>query len=322
MSANKNQEDELDDLDDLLDEFADEVLAKPPGADQKTTAAVSSSSNALAVEKSADSTASTSTAEKSAPSSVSGAKTEAASGPELDDEFAKLLQEGADSILKDLKDDPGALENFEALMASLSEATGANPASKSTGGATTGKSAAPGTGTDFQDTIAKTMDRLKESRTQMNDKSNDETDFLADMLKQLGDAAGENGDSQGLKGLLAGLLDELSSKEILYEPIKDMADRYGPWLDKNGSKISADEKARYEKQFAIVRSIKDKFEEPGYSDDDKEARAFITKKMEEMQQSGSPPDELIGDLTNGMIPGMGGAGDAELPQDLADCNVQ
>jgi peroxin-19 len=322
----KHAEDEFDELDDLLDEFADQVLSKPPGSGQKDESVASNELSAKSegqVESSAPNVATVerTTVVASESTTKNDARKEPAALPELDDDFAKSLQEGVGSILQELKDEPGALENFEALMASLSEATGAQP--PSTKGTTTAKSGGAATGGDFHDTISKTMDRLKESRAQMNDKSQDETDFLADMLKQLGDAAGQDGDSDGLKGLLAGLLDELSSKEILYEPIKDMADRYGPWLEKNGSKISADEKARYEKQYAIARAIRDKFEEPGYSDSDKAARRFITEKMEEMQQSGSPPDELIGDLTSGMIPGFGGASpEGDIPQDLADCNIQ
>ncbi|ANB15693.1 Pex19p [Sugiyamaella lignohabitans] len=326
----RHEEDDLDDLDDLLDDFAAQVLSKPPGADLKDAATRTGSNtseqevttddtieNSNSSAKSKTSTANGSEEVNSIPTAKSSTtapavpKKEATSSktvpendpsvPELDDQFANQLQQGMDHLLGELKDSKEAQQQFEALIQGLMGSTGGTTSASST----TNKAAADtNTAPQFQDTIAQTMERLKESRTEMDQKaqSSSEEDFLMSMLKELEGAAGSSGSD--LDGLLGEMLKELSSKAILYEPMKEMHDKFPAWLEEHGSTITGEEKTRYLNQQRIVSEIVNKFEDPKYSDDDDACKTYIGQRMEEMQKSGAPPPELMGDLASGSIPGL------------------
>ncbi|CAN6667420.1 peroxisomal membrane protein import receptor Pex19p [Trichomonascus vanleenenianus] len=324
MSSHNHEEDDFDDLDELLDDFQDELLSKPP---------VKKAEKAAAPLEQAESTpqaATTSTEEAKPTASPGESKADAFDMssldlPELDDEMAKKLQMGVDMLLGDMDENPDAMKSFEALMASMASATGAEPlaqngpsTSSTTQKKTTSKPA------DFHETIARTMDRLKESNQELNQNmGSGEDDFLAKMLKELENTSG-TGEGMDMSSLIEDMLSELSSKDILYEPIKEMHDKYPAWLEKNSPNLSAEELERYQGQKKIVDEIVAKFDDPKYSDSDEASRKYITERMELMQKSGAPPTELMGDLASGAIPGMdlGSDGLPKLPDDLEGCNIQ
>jgi peroxin-19 len=296
-----SQYEEDDDFDDLLDEFADQVLSKPPGADLELETPRDPDPTPVAKEA------------VSKPTTSTRPNDNAASIPELDEEFAQKLKLGLDYILEEMKDSPEQKESFEALMAGISSATGSTTGSAPT----TEKQQDP---LEFQDTISKTMNRLKTSHAELKDKdAKEEDDFMAKMMKELESAAGSNGGN--LDGLLGDMLQELSSKAILYEPMKEMHDKFPGWLEKNAASLSADERTRYENQQQIVADICAKFEDSKYSDDDGACRKYIAEKMEDMQKSGAPPAELMGDLAGGGIPGLD-MNLNDIPNDLEGCPVQ
>lgn len=348
----RNEEiDDLDDLDDLLDEFAEQTLSQPPGsglgkeAGKNTTTTTSTTTineissrgpggttvqgESLHVETQQTTTTSnsagTGTGDKSLNKPGNNNKDDEdpeLSIPELDDQFAEQLTLGVDHILKEMEDNPDAKESFERLMKELGSATGAAPSKNANT-----KSSESNEALNFQESIARTMEKLKESNEKTTQESED--DFLAKMLKDLERASGGAGGGAELDGLLAEMLKELSSKEILYEPMREMADKYPKWLEDHESELSEDEKKRYKEQLQILNNICTKFEASDYSDSNEEARSYIAEQMEKMQQSGAPPEQLMSGLAGGAIPGLGGdfdlagalggAGDGDVP---ADCNLQ
>lgn len=336
-STRPEDEDELDDLDDLLDDFADEVLSKPPGEASSSTETTQPKVESVSED---DENAKTKGPAKDSIPEGSGLKdidVEKAL-PELDNDFAKTLNLGMDEILGEMENDPEAKKAFEALLSGMAQNTGTDGGdlNKSNSGQQKNSSSSAGNkaGADqepaqnFQETISKTMNRLKESGKEMDDQQGSnqqaggmEQDFMAKMMKELENASGENVD---MSNLLDEMLEELSSKEILYEPMKEMHDKYPEWLRKNENNISKDELERFKKQQQIVDEICAKFEDPNYSDDDEACRKYISERMELMQKSGAPPNELMGDLTSGSIPGMdfGEGGMPKLPDELENCNVQ
>ncbi|KAL2014278.1 hypothetical protein VTN00DRAFT_1803 [Thermoascus crustaceus] len=170
-------------------------------------------------------------------------------------------------------------------------------------GAGTSSTSTPGLATrgdeTFQDAIRRTMERIQESGDRATaaaaegDSSVPE-DLLAQVLKAV-DAGAARGDDIDLNKMFMGMMEQLSNKDMLYEPIKELHSKFGPWLadNKGSGKVSAEDMARYEIQARVVGEIVAKFEEPGYSDEKPECRAYIWEKMQEMQAAGSPPEELI-----------------------------
>lgn len=175
--------------------------------------------------------------------------------------------------------------------------------------------------TTFEDTIRKTMERMNQSDTTARDaantSANSEEDMLAQLLKAIdGDGAGAAGEDGDLSKMLEGMMEQLMNKDMLYEPMSELNSKFPEWLQKNGSKLPAEDKSRYENQSRIVGEIVRKFEEKGYSDEDLACREFIWERMQKMQAEGSPPEDLISNPFPGMgggIPGLGGAGDPQCP---------
>lgn len=268
-------DDDLDDLDDYLDDFADDILSKPPGYDLEN-----------------ENKAAPAASEPSETETLRETKTETGADEPQEDQIADLLKQLE-------KDSPEAKQQFETLLKDMTTLTEKTPETS------TGEIEQDA---NLKDTISSTLNRLKQSGAKVDQSIKDEQpdQLLADLLNQLnidGDGAGDGGDFDITK-LLADMLDQLASKDILYDPLKDLSTKYPEWIEQNKSKISEEELTRYTKQSDIVKSIVDKFEEDSYSDSSKPHREFVSQKLEEMQNSGNPPDDLVGDFSKTGLPGF------------------
>lgn len=183
---------------------------------------------------------------------------------------------------------------FESIFKELGAAAAAGgevpPASGSAAaGATTGStpsaSTAPG-GVDFQDTIRRTMERMQASGESATAAATAEgsDDFMAEMLRQMGGEGGMEGNEEEFSKILLGMMEQLTNKDILYEPMKELNDKFPEWMQKNGETISAEDRERYEMQEALVKEIVGKFEEPGYADSNTADREYIVERMQKVSQ--------------------------------------
>ncbi|KAL9617746.1 MAG: hypothetical protein Q9160_007459 [Pyrenula sp. 1 TL-2023] len=166
----------------------------------------------------------------------------------------------------------------------------------------------------FEETIKKTMDRLKTSDSSATSaaqqSSSAEEDMLAALMKAMEQNPDGGGEGEGdLSKILADMMEQLTNKDMLYEPMKELDSKFDSWLQTNEKKISQEDLERYRTQRRIVREIVGKFEEPGYSDEKADCRSFIWEKMQIMQAAGSPPEELISNPWPGL---MGEGGDNPL----------
>ncbi|KAA8910413.1 Pex19 protein [Sphaerosporella brunnea] len=198
---------------------------------------------------------------------------------------------------------------FEKLAKELNEAMTADPT------ATAGTSSLPPAkpdSTNFQDRIKATMDRMKSSNAEVDAglADADSDDFLAEMLKSMG-GTGEGGE-EDFSTMLVNMMEQLTSKEILYEPMKELYEKYPEWIKKNEATEKKEDMDRYKEQFAIVKEIVLKFDEPNYKDEDESCREYIVERMQKMQTAGAPPAELMGDVGQGLDP----------PDVPSDCGVQ
>ncbi|CAG2010419.1 unnamed protein product [Fusarium graminearum] len=288
-------EDDLDDLDDMLDEFSAVKIDQPKPVEA-----------AAAIKPEAP--------KDTAPSGKQ---------PEVEDafseeEFAKQLQAGMADLLGELEQSPDMQVQFEDIFKHIAAAEGAGdapPPSSSKGPA----SQPPPEDASFQDTIKRTMERMQASGDQATAAaaSGSGDDFMSEMLKQLssgdlGDLGGEGSEEEFSK-MLMGMMEQLTNKEILYEPMKELDEKFPEWLIKNRDATPKEDLKRYEEQQSIVRQIVAKFEEKTYSDSNATDREFIVDKMQKMQAAGSPPSDLVGDMQS--------AQDALNPGDEA-CNPQ
>lgn len=168
--------------------------------------------------------------------------------------------------------------------------------------------------TSFEETIRRTIDRLETSDTKATHASQEsssgsksEDQLLADLLRSM-DSDDPTSDSD-LSKMFLNMMEQLTHKDMLYEPMKELDSKFPAWLAENKSKLSAPDAKRFGIQQTIVREIVAKFEQRGYSDDDPACREYIWDRMQRMQAEGSPPEDLVANPLPGMPDLGGGAGD-------------
>ncbi|KAI1812646.1 Pex19 protein family-domain-containing protein [Poronia punctata] len=281
-------EDDLDDLDDMLDEFS----------------AVKLNSGKTPVPKAA--------AAPSAPSTFAppAAKDESshadASLPESDEfseeDFEKQLQAGMAELMGDLDGTPDIQAQFERIFQGLAGgSTEAGPSDETPSITKSAEAMAAELSQDasFQETIKRTMERMQasgEQATAAATAKGSEDDFIAEMLKAMKDVPGGDGNEEDFSKLLMGMMEQLTNKEILYEPMKELNDKFPDWMEKNKDTVSKDDLKRYQEQQVLVAEMVAKFEEPRYSDSNAADREYIVDRMQKMQAAGSPPHDLVGDM--------------------------
>src|ERR1700734_2279862 len=111
--------------------------------------------------------------------------------------------------------------------------------------------------------------------------------------------------------MLEMMMSSLMSKEVLYEPLKELGDKvrvfaffipcshipfpshpdtnnpsdaqFPPYLSENATKLSTEDKTRYESQLDRINKILKVFEDPKYSDQDKEESVKVVELMAEVR---------------------------------------
>lgn len=185
------------------------------------------------------------------------------------------MQAQFESIFKEL----GAAASASADQASKAP-TPPGPAA----GSSTGASAASAEAS-FQETIRRTMERMQASGDQATAAAAAEgtDDFMAELLKQMqsGGLDGEGSEEEFSK-MLMGMMEQLTNKEILYEPMKELHEKFPEWMEKNKNTVSKDDLKRYEEQQVLVKEIVAKFEEATYSDSNAPDREYIVDRMQKV----------------------------------------
>jgi peroxin-19 len=201
-------------------------------------------------------------------------------------EFEKELQKQMEQLLGQ----EGFPKEFQELMKEMGDVVGEDPLAALAGasGASSSKAdgeAAPKGEQSFQESIRKTMDRMRESGDAAGAAAaaSSDDDILAKMLKEMESGNfGAEGNEEDFTKILTGMMEQLTNKEILYEPIKELSDKFPPWMEKNKDKVDAADWKRYEEQYTCVKEITERFERPGYSDENAQDRAYIMDRMEKV----------------------------------------
>lgn len=164
---------------------------------------------------------------------------------------------------------------------------------------------------DFQGAIQATIDKLKQSKESTKQANAgganplgglglDENMDMSQLLAALGGAGGEGeGDGQvpDLANLLGSMMENLMSKDILYEPLKDMHKKFPEYLaSEKGKKLDGDLRSRYKEQQEIIGQVLAEFESPSYDVNDAATKKRISDLVTRMQDLGTPPEELLGEM--------------------------
>lgn len=259
-ATHKDPEEEYDELDDLLDEDPSKLEGSGSQEDD---------------------------ADPSAPVNEAPAAVEDPEVKEmmedLQKEFTNLMKDG------DLADKEKAeqAENFQRILGMLGEASKAP-------GAATGTEKEP---KGFKSVVSKTLDRLKENGSKVDtnlakeEKQKNTDDILSQLLDQLvenGDV-GDNPDGEkGVDNAILNILNQMSSKEVLYQPMKDMQAELDQWLQAHrDDEEHSDKMDDYLKQRELVEEIVKIFENESYTNETHRDR--ITDLLDQLEKLGDSP---------------------------------
>lgn len=198
-------------------------------------------------------------------------------------EFSKQLQEQMAALMGNVEESPEMRREIQAMIeeiASTGEGEDTHIPTKENsakGSSNLGKS--------FQATIQETMERMQASEENVTAAatSEDPDEILTQMLKEMQAGSAEGAESEeDFSQMLMGMMEQLTNKDILMEPMKELHDRFPAWMAKNRSKVKEDDLKRYETQQRLVGEIVGRFNEKNYSDSNPHDREFIVERMQQV----------------------------------------
>lgn len=156
------------------------------------------------------------------------------------------------------------------------------------------------------------------SQMQVNSQASSKASLEDNLFQNIPLPEGDSFDN--LLPMMEGMMQSLLSKELLYTPMKDIANKFPDWLADNRNKVSEEEFIKYNKQFELTKKISFLYEEEKDSDtSEKKKKRFdkVMVLMQEMQDLGHPPKELVGESPSPMDPAAFPPG-----MDLNSCPLQ
>ncbi|PKI53036.1 peroxisome biogenesis protein 19-2-like [Punica granatum] len=110
--------------------------------------------------------------------------------------------------------------------------------------------------------------------------------MMEDWVKQFEELAG----SQDMESMVETMMQQLLSKEILYEPMKEIGEKYPKWLEDHKLTLSEEEYKRYAHQYELIKDLNEVYEnEPDNFNK-------IVDFMQKMQECGQPPNDIVREL--------------------------
>lgn len=101
----------------------------------------------------------------------------------------------------------------------------------------------------------------------------------------------ESEGNEDMKSALDSVVNELLTKDTLYEPMKTLRDEYPNWLENNWDKVSQQNLEQYNNQLEKITEICKFYEDNPEMSSATQSKAF--ELLAQLQDLGSPPDDLM-----------------------------
>lgn len=134
----------------------------------------------------------------------------------------------------------------------------------------------------------KGLESLSSKQLQPPGSSSDDA-MVEDWIKQFEDLTG----SQDLESIVDTMMQQLLSKDILHEPMKEIGARYPKWLEEHESGLSKEDFERYSRQYELIKELNSVYE------DEPDNSTKIMEIMQKMQECGQPPSDIVQEMDPG-----------------------
>ena len=199
-------------------------------------------------------------------------------------EFTKQLQEQMAALMGEVDETPEMKNEIKAMMRELSTEIGLEEAG---GGDKDAKAPSTSSGEKpFQEKIRRTMERMQASGDQAASAgtADDPDNILAQLLQEMQESGGEGGgNEEEFSNMLTGMMEQLTNKDILLEPMAELHEKFPKWISENRDTTDIHDLKRYQDQQRLVGEIVGKFNEKNYSDTNPGDREFIVERMQQVR---------------------------------------
>lgn len=93
-----------------------------------------------------------------------------------------------------------------------------------------------------------------------------------------------------MESIVETMMQQLLSKEILHEPLKEIGEKYPKWLEEHKADLKPEEFDRYSRQYQLILRLNDVYE------NEPDNFQKIMDLMQKMQECGQPPSDIVQDL--------------------------
>ncbi|OMO52487.1 Pex19 protein [Corchorus olitorius] len=98
------------------------------------------------------------------------------------------------------------------------------------------------------------------------------------------------GESVDMESIVETMMQQLLSKDILHEPMKEIGERYPQWLEDHKTSLSKEDYERYSRQYELIKELN------GVYENDPNNFTRIVDLMQKMQECGQPPNDIVQEL--------------------------
>lgn len=208
-------------------------------------------------------------------------------GQFFDAETSKHLEEEWKNALNELKsEDPELAENLQSGQPPPTATAEGNPG-------------------NLNERVKSTFEALNNDvkKTTSNNNGWTPEDGMAGIPEEFANL-GMGSDEQSID-IMENLMGMLLSKNMMYEPMKDLCQKFVPWIESKKGVLSEAEIEDYNNQLRCLKEICAELEKEK-DDDSKEIKQERSQRVmtmvDELQKYGDPPTELTGDSLPGDLP--------------------
>lgn len=101
------------------------------------------------------------------------------------------------------------------------------------------------------------------------------------------------GELSDMNAIIEQMMAQLTSKDVLYEPFREMLEKYPGWLEANEGTADPEQLANCRGQLTIARQVVELFDRADYEEKRAEYQAQIFELMQGMQEYGAPPEGVL-----------------------------
>ncbi|GMI03700.1 hypothetical protein TrVE_jg3584 [Triparma verrucosa] len=170
--------------------------------------------------------------------------------------------------------------------------------------------------TEADRTVNKLLDDLGKAGANFEGMETTQVETMGeDIMSQMMGEFEKMGEKEDYQEVIDGMMRQLLSKELMYDPMKQVCIKYPEWLAEAKSQLTEEEYIRYGTQYQYFQRIVAVYE----TEPDNYPR--LMELMSDIQEYGQPPSEIIKELAPGLefneegMPIMPNMGNSQMPNE-------